>query len=203
FVRSFPEISTLLVDTYDTERGVENAARIGLEMKKRGHKLQAIRLDSGDLLDLSIKARRILNRHGLTDVRIFASGNLDEYRVGELVDAGAPIDDFGVGTAMVVSADAPALDVAYKLTEYKGAPRMKTSQHKLSLPGRKQVFRATRPDGSFYADLIGLADEKADDVAREFSPEPAEISPLLLKRIGAGKRTSPPATLAECREECR
>ncbi len=202
FVRSFPQISTLLVDTYDTERGVENAARVGLELKKQGHKLQAIRLDSGDLLDLSIKARRILDRHGLTETKIFASGNLDEYRVRDLVEAGAPIDDLGVGTAMVVSADAPSLDVAYKLTEYKGTPRMKTSQHKLSLPGRKQVFRAAGADGSFYADLIGLADEKEAEVAREFAPAPDRTSMLLLRRFGGGSRIGPSPTLAESREEC-
>ncbi len=202
FVRHFPEISTLLVDTYDTVRGVENAARVGLELKKRGHKLQGVRLDSGDLLDLSIKARRILDRNDLTDVKIFASGNLDEYRIRDLLAAGAPIEDFGVGTAMVVSADAPALDVAYKLTEYKGTPRMKTSQHKLSLPGRKQVFRAMNPEGVFYADLIGLADEDETIVAREFSPAPARTSMLLQKRFSNGRRIGPQPTLAESRDLC-
>lgn len=203
FVQLFPKLSTLLVDTYDTVRGVENAARIALELKQHGFKLQAVRLDSGDLLDLSIKSRRILDQNGLQDVSIFGSGNLDEYRIQELVRGGAPIDAFGVGTAMVVSADAPALDAAYKLTEYKGTPRIKTSTAKVSLPGRKQVFRAANAGGGFYADMIGLADEGAATVAREFKPAPADVSMLLLKQFGAGHRTTPRPTLPESRERLR
>jgi nicotinate phosphoribosyltransferase len=203
FVQLFPRLSTLLVDTYDTVRGVENAARIALELKQGGFKLQAVRLDSGDLLDLSIKSRRILDQNGLQDVAIFGSGNLDEYRIQELVRAGAPIDAFGVGTAMVVSADAPALDAAYKLTEYKGMPRIKTSTSKVSLPGRKQVFRAANAGGGFYADMIGLADEGATTVAREFKPAPADISMLLQKQFSAGQRTTPRPSLNESRERLR
>jgi nicotinate phosphoribosyltransferase len=200
FVKLFPKLSTLLVDTYDTVRGVENAAVVALELKKAGHHLQAVRLDSGDLLDLSIRARRILDQNGLQDVTIFASGNLDEYRIAELVEAGAPIDAFGVGTALVVSADAPSLDVAYKLTEYNGQPRIKTSQSKLSLPGRKQVFRAINPDGSFYADLIGLADEDNAMVAREFNPAFRVSASLLETQFTAARRLGYRPTLAESRD---
>jgi nicotinate phosphoribosyltransferase len=203
FMQLFPQRSTLLVDTYDTVRGVENAAEVALQLKRQGFKLQAVRLDSGDLADLSIKARRILDRNGLHDVAIFASGNLDEYRIDALIRAGAPIDEFGVGTAMVVSADAPALDVAYKLTEYDGMPRIKTSQHKLSLPGRKQVFRAMNASRDFYADLIGLADEDATAVAREFGREPATVETLLKKHFTAGHRIGSRPTLAESRERLR
>lgn len=201
FVRSFPDLTTLLVDTYDTEKGVENAAAVALGLRQRGHRIRAIRLDSGDLLDLSIKARAILDRNGLSDVKIFASGNLDEYRIRELVQAGAPIDEFGVGTAMVVSADAPALDVAYKLTEYRGIPRMKTSQHKLSLPGRKQVFRAFDEAGRFYADLIGLEDEPHSEVARQFSPSAARVTPMLHRCLAGGKRTGAARALADIRKD--
>lgn len=203
FVRLFPQRSTLLVDTYDTVRGVENAAAVALQLKRHGFKLQAVRLDSGDLADLSIKARRILDRNGLHDVAIFASGNLDEYRIDELIRAGAPIDEFGVGTAMVVSADAPALDVAYKLTEYNGMPRIKTSQHKLSLPGRKQVFRGMNAGGDFYADLIGLADEDRTTVSREFAQIPVAVGTLLKKHFTAGHRIGSRPTLAESRERLR
>jgi nicotinate phosphoribosyltransferase len=203
FVQLFPQRSTLLVDTYDTVRGVENAAEVALQLKRQGFKLQAVRLDSGDLADLSMKARRILDRNGLHDVAIFASGNLDEYRIDELIRAGAPIDEFGVGTAMVVSADAPALDVAYKLTEYDGMPRIKTSQHKLSLPGRKQVFRAMNTSRDFYADLIGLADEDATAVPHEFGREPATVETLLKKHFAAGHRVGSRPTLAESRERLR
>jgi nicotinate phosphoribosyltransferase len=181
-------------------RGVENAAKAALRLKERGLKLQAIRLDSGDLADLSRKSRRILDQNGLQDVSIFASGNLDEYRIQDLVQAGAPIDAFGVGTAMVVSADAPALDVAYKLTEYKGVPRLKTSPDKLTLPGRKQVFRALNAGGGFYADLIGLADEGITTVSHEFKPAPAEVVMLLERVFSGGRRLAPRPSLAESRE---
>jgi nicotinate phosphoribosyltransferase len=200
FVRSFPKLTTLLVDTYDTVRGVEIAAAVARDVKQQGIKLQGIRLDSGNLLDLSRKARRILDEGGLEDVSIFASGNLDEYRIHDLVKNGAPIDAFGVGTAMVVSADAPSLDVSYKLAEYAGAPRLKTSEGKLSLPGHKQVFRAVNGSGGFYADLIGLTEEGAGTVAHEFRPAPVEVTPLLVQQVKAGSALTPRPTLQEARE---
>lgn len=200
FVQLFPKLSTLLVDTYDSVRGVENAAKVALELKQNGVKLQAIRLDSGDLRDLSVKSRRILDSAGLRDVAIFASGNLDEYRIQELISAGAPIDAFGVGTAIVVSGDAPALDVAYKLTEYNGVPRLKTSPDKVTYPGRKQVFRALNESGGSFGDLIGLADEGITTVAREFKPAPAEVAMLLERTFSGGHRLAPRPTLTESRE---
>lgn len=200
FVALFPQLGSLLVDTYDTLRGVENAARVALELRARGGKLQAIRLDSGDLPDLSARARRMLDQRGLNDVAIFASGNLDEFRIDELARAGAPIDAFGVGTAMVASADAPALDISYKLAEYNGVGRLKTSPGKLTLPGRKQVFRARNANGGFFADRIGLAEEAAATVAREFRPAPSAVAPLLERRFQAGRRLEPRPTLAESRE---
>jgi nicotinate phosphoribosyltransferase len=200
FVALFPRLSTLLVDTYDTIRGVENAVAVGRQLKEQGFKLQAVRLDSGDLVELSVKTRRILDQNGLNDVSVFASGNLDEYRIDELLRAGAPIDAFGVGTAMVVSADAPALDVAYKLAEYKGQPRLKTSEGKLSMPGRKQVFRARNAQGGFYGDIISLADEGATTVAREFKPAPSEVTPLLARQFSGGRRLATRPALSESRE---
>ncbi|MGH7907086.1 MAG: nicotinate phosphoribosyltransferase [Candidatus Binataceae bacterium] len=200
FVRTFPRLSTLLVDTYDTVRGVENAAATARELKQTGTTLMGIRLDSGNLLELSRKSRKILDEHGLNDVSIFASGNIDEYRIQELVAAGAPIDAFGVGTAMVVSQDAPALDVAYKLSEYNGKARLKTSENKLSLPGRKQVFRAYNRIGGFYTDLIGLEEEGIASVNAEFSPSPAETVMLLEHQMEGGRRLMPRPTLANARE---
>ena len=200
FVALFPRLSTLLVDTYDTIRGVENAVAVGRQLKEHGFKLQAVRLDSGDLVELSVKTRRILDQNGLNDVSIFASGNLDEYRIQELLGAGAPIDAFGVGTEMVVSADAPALDVAYKLAEYKGQPRLKTSEGKLSMPGRKQVFRARNAQGGFYGDIISLADEGATTVGRDFKPAPSEVTPLLTRQFSGGRRLAPRPSLSESRE---
>ncbi|MBI3736315.1 nicotinate phosphoribosyltransferase, partial [Candidatus Sumerlaeota bacterium] len=200
FVTLFPQMSALLVDTYDTIRGVENAARVGVELKEKGHKLQAVRLDSGDLVDLSVRTRRILDQNGLTDVAIFASGNLDEYRIADLLRAGAPIDAFGVGTEMVVGGDVPTLDAAYKLAEYRGIPRLKTAQGKQSLPGRKQVFRATNASGGFYADVIGLADEGATTVAHEFKVAPSGVTAMLTRQMAGGQRVEQRPTLGESRD---
>ncbi len=199
FVELFPRLSTLLVDTYDTVRGVENAAIVARELRDKGFKLQAVRLDSGDIADLSLKARRILDQNGLQDVSIFASGNLDEYRIRDLVRAGAPIDAFGVGTALVVSADAPSLDFAYKLAEYRGIARLKTSTNKASLPGRKQWFRAFNASGGFYADVIGLADEGTTTVAHEIKPAPAEVLPMMQRQFSGGYRNGNRPALAESR----
>jgi len=190
----------LLVDTYDTVRGIENAAIVAGDLREKGFKLQAVRLDSGDLADLSIKARRILDRNGLRDVSIFASGNLDEYRIRDLIRAGAPIDAFGIGTAMVVSADAPSLDMIYKLAEYRGVPRIKTSTSKITLPGRKQWFRAFNANGGFYADVIGLADEGVATVAGDFRPAAAEVVPMMQPQFKEGKRVGRRLTLIESRE---
>ena len=200
YVKVFPRLSTLLVDTYDTMRGVENAATVALELREKGVKLQGIRIDSGDLLELSKRARRLLDRRGLSDVPIFASGNLDEYHIAELVKAAAPIDAFGVGTAMTVSADAPALDVAYKLVEYRGEPRLKTSSEKVTLPGRKQVFRACNATGGFYADLVGLFEESSESLEREFRPPPRSVHPMLERVFADGHRIGAPPALRETRE---
>jgi nicotinate phosphoribosyltransferase len=199
FITLFPQLSTLLVDTYDTVRGVENAARVARDLKAKGLKLQAIRLDSGDLIDLSLRARRILDQNGLNDVAIFASGNLDEYRINDLLRAGAPIDGFGIGAAVAAGGDVPTLDASYKLAEYHGIGRLKTSPGKATLPGRKQVFRALDASGGFTADLIGLADEGVTTVANEFKPAPVEVAALLTRQMAAGVRVEPRLSLAESR----
>jgi nicotinate phosphoribosyltransferase len=139
WVQSFPE-TTLLVDTYDTLAGVEQVVRLARELGP-AFRVRAVRLDSGDLEALSRQARQRLDEVGLRQVQVFASGGLDEEAVARLVASGAPIAGFGVGTAMGVSADVPALDMAYKLVEYAGRGRMKLSAGKVLLPGRKQVFR--------------------------------------------------------------
>ncbi len=200
FARSFPDSSTMLVDTYDTVRGVRNAAELAVKLGGEGIKIRAIRLDSGNLEDLSRQARRILDDRGLSDVSVFASGNLDEYRIAALVRAGAPIDAFGVGTAVVVSDDAPAADYTYKLSEYQGRPRLKTSAGKLTMPGRKQVFRAADAAGRPAGDMVGLAGEGVVNVAREFKPGPAGVTPLLETMLEGGKRILPRPALRESRE---
>lgn len=157
FARLFPE-TTLLVDTYDTLDGVAAVARLAERMGGDFH-VRAIRLDSGDLAGLSRASRVILDAAGLHHVRIFASSELDEYAVESLVQGGAPIDAFGVGTRMVVSADAPDLDMAYKLVEYDGVPRAKFSTRKVMYPGRKQVRRFTAA-GRLSHDLVCGHDEE-------------------------------------------
>jgi len=160
YARSFPDSSTFLVDTYDTIDGTKKAAIVAREMEKQGHRLQAIRLDSGDMLELSRRARAVLDQAGLPYVQIFASGGLDEFKIEELLRAGAPIDGFGVGTNVGVSADAPWTDCAYKLVEYEGRPTLKLSTEKKTLPGSKQAFRFYDAKGNYQGDAIGRADEK-------------------------------------------
>jgi len=181
FARDFPTRTTFLVDTYDTLNGVRVAIDVIRELGLRDH--LAVRLDSGDLLALSRQTRALLDEADLPEVRIFASGGLDEVEVDRLVRAGAPIDAFGVGTRVGVSADAPTLDSAYKLVEYDGRPMIKLSENKATEPGRKQVFRG--PTG----DLVGLRDE----------PLPEAHEPLLVPVMSGGERTGPRRTLETSR----
>ena len=174
FVRTFPENSILLVDTYDTLTGAKKAAEVGKEMAARGQKLKGVRLDSGDMAQLSRKVRKILDDEGLSDTMIFASGAFDENKIKKVLDEGAAIDSFGVGTKMGVSADAPYLDLAYKLVQYNGRPVLKLSPEKKSLASEKQIFRFTDDSGRLKKDVIGL---RNDDF-----PE----SESLLKRAMAG-----------------
>jgi nicotinate phosphoribosyltransferase len=156
FAELYPN-TILLVDTYETLEGVRKVVALSRAMGDR-FRVRGLRLDSGDLLELSREARRILDEAGLRQVEIFASGGLDEDRIAELVAAGAPIAGFGVGTAMGTSRDAPALDIAYKLTSFAGKGAIKLSPGKWILPGRKQVFRVEEA-GRAVRDVLALADE--------------------------------------------
>jgi nicotinate phosphoribosyltransferase len=156
FARLYPE-TTLLVDTYDTLEGVRKVIELAKKLGPAFH-VRAIRLDSGDLADLAIQSRKMLNEAGLNKVTIFASSGLDEYKIEKLIESGAPIDAFGVGTKLAVMADAPELDMAYKLVEYAGVGRLKLSSKKVLYPGRKQVFRQVQ-DGRMVRDVIGRFDE--------------------------------------------
>ena len=178
YARSFPDDSTFLVDTYDTPGGVEKAAAVASAMASEGHSLQAIRLDSGDLLALARESREILDRAGLSGVRIFASGGLDEFVVDRLLSEGAPIDGFGVGTKVGVSQDAPWSDCTYKLVEYDGRPTLKLSTDKATLPSPKQVYRFADRQGRYERDVVTLAGE----------PPPQWGSPLLGEAMAGGRR---------------
>lgn len=156
FLELYPE-TILLVDTYDTLSGVDQVIALARELGAR-FRARGIRLDSGDLGGLAAEARRRLDAAGLTGVEIFASSGLDEYRIAALVAQGAPIAGFGVGAAMGVAADAPVLDMVYKLAAYAGKPRLKTSPGKEILPGLKQVYRLEEA-GRAVRDVIALAGE--------------------------------------------
>ena len=153
----------MLVDTYDTLQGVRNAIRLARRIGEEC-RLTGVRLDSGDLGALSRAARAMLDEEGLQRLKIVASGGLNEMRIDALIKESAPIDIFGVGTDMSVPADAPCLDIAYKLTEFAGSGRMKLSSRKRTMPGRKQVFRR-EVDGVVVGDVIARHDE-----AREGAP---------------------------------
>jgi nicotinate phosphoribosyltransferase len=187
FARAQPGNATLLIDTYDTAA----AAHKVVALAASGVPVQGVRIDSGDLGAQARAVRRILDEGGRAGVRIFASGNLDEHRLHELVAGGAPIDAFGVGTRMNVSADAPFLDCAYKMTEYDGRPRRKRSAGKANWPGRRQVFRRFGTDGRMRDDLVGL------------DGEDAEGTPLLLPVLRAGRPVGPAPPLEALRERAR
>jgi nicotinate phosphoribosyltransferase len=172
FASVYPETSTLLVDTYSTAAGVMHAAAMEPEV-------QGVRLDSGDLDDLSRGARTYLDTHNRAGVRVFASGDLDEWTIARLVSAGAPIDAFGVGTEMATSRDAPALSIVYKLVALDGAGRVKLSPGKATYPLAKQVYRQHATDGTLAGDLVAGADE------------PAEGEPLLVQVVRDGKLAAP------------
>jgi nicotinate phosphoribosyltransferase len=151
----------VLIDTYDTERGARRAAALAAELKQSAAaaRLQGVRIDSGDLGAEARLVRQILDTGGAGEVEIILSGGLDEYRIDSLLQAGTPVDAFGVGTRLDVSEDAPSLDMAYKLQEYAGRARRKRSPGKETWPGRKQVFRQRDAGGSLCGDSIALADE--------------------------------------------
>jgi nicotinate phosphoribosyltransferase len=192
FARAFPTRTTLLIDTYDTVVAARKAVRVAREMAARGERLGGVRLDSGDLLALSRAVREVLDAAGLRDVRIFASGGLDEAEIERLLEAGAPIDAFGVGTRMSVAADAPYLDMAYKLVRYAGRNVTKLSAGKETWTGPKQVYRWRDATGHLAGDLIALADE----------PAPRGAEPLLEVVMAGGRPVAPSPSLDEARARC-
>lgn len=186
FARAHPENCTLLIDTYDTEAAAARLIPLAQRLSEEGIRIQAVRIDSGDLGEHARRVRRILDDGGLAEVNIFASSSLDEYKLRELV-ASAPIDGFGVGTRMNTSADKPYLDCAYKLQEYAGEPRRKRSEGKATWPGRKQVYRNANAAGRFAEDRLTTADDVQPGV------------PLLSRIMQEGRRMGPLPDLAAIR----
>jgi nicotinate phosphoribosyltransferase len=192
FARRFPAGAVLLIDTFDTLRGARTAAAVAGELAAEGVVVRGVRIDSGDLAALAVAVRAILDEAGLPGIEIFASGDLDEYRIAALLDAGAPIDGFGVGTQLGTSGDAPALGGVYKLVEDLSGPKSKTSTGKATLPAVKQVYRLDE-GGPGARDLIAPA----------VAPAPPGGRPLLAPVMEQGRRLGPPPALAEGRARCQ
>ena len=160
YYQVFPESTILLIDTYNIDNGARNAVKTG-----RG--IRGVRIDSGDLAVESSKVRKILDDAGMKDVTIVVSGDLNETKIRKLVEAGAPIDSFGVGTQLATSEDAPSLGGIYKLVEQeidgKTRYRAKFSLNKATYPGKKQVYRLLDDSGNFIKDIIGLENDQISE----------------------------------------
>jgi len=187
FARACSGNVVYLLDTYDTEEAARTCVQLAPVLRRENINLRGVRIDSGDLNAHAGSVRKILDAGGLQDVTIFASGGLDEYELARLVHERAPIDAFGVGTSLDVSADAPYLDIVYKLVEYNGRPTRKRSEGKATWPGRKQVYRAFDAAGMMQHDTLSLeADAQAG-------------IPLLLPVMREGKRVVPDDSLDSIR----
>jgi nicotinate phosphoribosyltransferase len=187
FARARPDATVFLIDTYDTEKAAATVVALAPKLARAGIRIQGVRIDSGDLAAHARKVRAILDAGGLAEVKIFASGGLDEDDLLAFIRAGAPIDGYGIGTSLTTSSDAAALDCAYKLQEYAGTPRRKKSEGKATWPGRKQVFRRFDAAGRLAGDLIALEDERDTEGGE----------PLLQPVLRAGRRVGTLPTLAE------
>ena len=170
YFKIYGKNSILLIDTYDTEKAAKKACKFG-------NKIFGVRIDSGDLIENSKKVRKILDENGCNDVIIVASSDLNEYKIKNLLEHDAPIDAFGIGTELVTSRDDPALAAVYKLVEYQGKPRIKTSEDKLTYPGKKQLYRLYDNNGIFLKDIITLEEE----------PSPPNSEILLTQVMERGK----------------
>lgn len=187
FAEVFPDSTVLLIDTFDTIQGAYKALEVAQEMAEKGKQIKGVRLDSGDMTQLSKEVRKIFTEAGMGNIHIFASGGYDEYKISDAVENDAEIDGFGVGTKMGVSADAPYLDIAYKLVRYDDRPLLKLSSGKKTLVNKKQVFRNTQ-DGKPAGDVIALRDEVL------------EGDPLLLHVMDKGRRQIEPEPVKDIRE---
>jgi nicotinate phosphoribosyltransferase len=191
FARSRPEHTTLLIDTYDTEEGARKVVGLVPRLKEIGVDVRGVRLDSGDLAAHARRVRAILDEASLHDIAIFASGGLDEQLLQRYTVEDVPIDGYGIGTSLTTSQDAPALDCAYKIQEYAGAPKRKRSEGKATWPGRKQVWRRYA-DGVMAGDILTLEDDAALKVSG--------LEPLIEPVIRAGRRIGRLPSLEQARE---
>ncbi|MFQ5715855.1 MAG: nicotinate phosphoribosyltransferase [Nitrospinales bacterium] len=188
FARSHPENIVLLLDTYDTEEAAKMTVKLASRLKQEGIAIKGVRLDSGDLAETARSVRRILDEAGLREIRVIASGNLDEFALRDFAVRQAPIDGFGIGSRLTTSADVPYLDCVYKLQEYAGRPCRKRSEGKSTWPGRKQVYRRRDDAGRMTEDWLTLEEERRDG------------DPLLQPVMRKGRRLAPPVPLSQSRQ---
>ena len=185
FAHAQPDNVVLLIDTWDTEAAAHKVVALAPRLAADGIRIKGVRIDSGDLAEHARRVREILDAGGLKEVIVFASGDLDEDALHELLSVGAPIDGFGVGTRIDTVSDQPYLDCAYKLQEYAGRARRKRSEGKATWPGRKQVFRRLDDDGRMAGDVVSL----------EADAQPGDA--LLAPVMRGGRRLRPSTPLAE------
>jgi nicotinate phosphoribosyltransferase len=188
FARARPSDVILLIDTYDTEAGARKVVELAPRLKADGIVIRGIRIDSGDLTAMAKKVRAILDAGGLKDVIILVSGGINEDVLQGMMRDQAPIDGFGIGVNLAASIDAPSLDCAYKLQDYRGTPKRKLSEGKQTWPGRKQVWRTYSNGGQMAGDILTV----------ESDQQPGE--PLIVEVMRGGKRVGPAPTLAQIRE---
>jgi nicotinate phosphoribosyltransferase len=192
YARAFPDGAVLLLDTYDPVAAAHSAVEVARELARDGRRLAGVRLDSGELEPLSREVRRILDAGGCTGVPIIASGGLDEHDIAALRTSGAPIEAFGLGTRIAVSADAPSLDMAYKLVRFDGRDVLKVSPGKETWVAAKQVLRRLGPDGRLAGDTLALAEE----------PVSAGATALLEPVMRGGKLLQAHPPLRALRQHC-
>ncbi len=187
FARSRPDGVIFLIDTFNTEAGARKVVALAPRLRSEGVNIRGVRINSGDMIAMSRKVRRILDDGGLKDVIILVSGGVDEDFIAKVVELEAPIDGFGVGSSLNSSTDAPTLDCAYKLQEYRGKPKRKLSEGKVTWPGRKQVWRKRSAEGRIAGDVLAL--ESA----------PREGKSLIVPVMKSGERVRTAPTLDEIR----
>ncbi len=215
YAEALPGNCTFLVDTYDTLDGVRNAITVGKELRARGHELAGVRLDSGDLAHLSIETRRLLDEAGFPDARIVASNDLDEKLIASILEQGARIDTFGVGTKLVTGYDQPALGGVYKLGAYRDdhggwhdAIKLSEQPIKISNPGVLAVKRLHK-DGELAGDVIydserGYSGPSLHDIEHPQLPAHAvaydRSEDLLVRVLDRGRLVAPLPDLRAARE---
>ncbi len=182
-----PENVIFLLDTYDTEQGAHTVVELAARLREKGIAIKGVRLDSGDLVEQAHRVRSILDDGELNDVQITVSGNLDEYAIQAMIEAGAPIDLFAIGTRLTTSADVPYLDCVYKLQEYAGRPSRKRSEGKETWPGPKQVYRHYDQRGRIAHDVVTTV------------ADPQDGNPLLRRVMESGRCCEPVPALHHAR----